>query len=342
MSLRILCLLSLTLSACGTFGISSEQRAQLVQHQEQAKRYYDGNRLPQALDQVRQGLEIDAKDYQLNYMRGYCLLRQANDPRYATTPARRRALLEEAATAFDTTLALRSESDHDPRTLLGVALLHEEMARFKLEQQKQVQEENGATDLDANERALQEVRVRELIVQRDEHLLIAERTLKLLIERGDLLLLAHKHMLNVSSLRGLEHYATSVQHGQAFLERSQAQQDAKRKQIEQTTDFATEQEAQARLNDLVAEEVLVRAQLANLHFDKGNFAQTVAELDRILTLDPTRAPDYYNRARALHKLGRNAEAYKDVQKFLATHSLPPGHASLARAHALLRELEQHQ
>ena len=53
------------------------------------------------------------------------------------------------------------------------------------------------------------------------------------------------------------------------------------------------------------------------------------------TLDPTRAPDYYNRARALFALERFAEAYKDVQKFLAREQRrgpkgnrrPTGHAA---------------
>jgi tetratricopeptide (TPR) repeat protein len=337
MSVRLSCLSLLALASCGTFGLSSEQRALLSQHQERAQLYYNGNRLPQALDQVRQGLEIEPTDYKLHTMRGYCLLRQANDPRYATTPARRRGLLEEASAAFAATLALRSPGEHGPQALLGDALLHEELGRFQLEMRKQADSEQGPGDMNEQDRALREVRLHEHDVQMKEHLLRAEHQLNLLIDRGDLLLLAHKHMLSVKALRG--DYAAAVEQGRAYLERAQAQQASRRKLYETTDAIGDEQRAQQELAELLTDEIVVRAQLANLHYDQQNYQAAATELDRILTLDPTRAADYYNRARALFELKRFDEAYKDVQKFLATHTLPSGHPTVTRAHELLRQLE---
>lgn len=332
-----LSLFALLASACGVFGLSTEDRANLADHQERASLYWSANRLPQALDQVRRGLEIDPHDYRLNSVKGYCLMRQAKDPRFASTPARRRALLDDALVAFDATLALRALDRHGPQVLLGDALLHEELARFMLEEKQQTEEESKRREINAQERALLQVRLEEYENEMARHLARAERDLQVLLTRGDTVRLAHKHMLSVKSLKG--DYAGAVEHGQKFLEQVSQEQSAKQKVFETTLQVGREERAAQELTDLVNDELTVRSQLANLHYDRERYGLAVVELDHILTMDPSRSADYYNRANALYKAGRLDDAYLDVQKFLATHSLPAGHATLVRAHEMLRKIE---
>ena len=320
------------------FGLSSEERTNLAQHQERASVYWQANHLPQALDQVRQGLEISPSDYKMNQIKGYCLLRQANDSRYATTPARRRTLLDQATAAFDTTLALRPLDEHGPQVLLGDALLHEELSRVALQEKMQAEREFGRRELNAQERALQQVRLQQCNLEMQEHLARSERNLDLLLRRGDLLLLTHKHLMNVKALRG--DYAGAVDHGQKFLERCEKAKTKQQKLFETTLQLEAEQKAAQELGSLVDDELTVRSQLANLHYDHGEFERAVTELDHILIMDPGRAVDYYNRARSLYEAKRYDEAYRDVQKFLATHELPVGHSALVRAHELLRQIEE--
>ncbi len=335
---RSYCLLLFSTVGCTLFGLSPQERADLAQHQEQAGIYWQANRLPQALDQVRQGLEIAPTDYKMNQIKGYCLLRQANDSRYATTPARRRGLLDDALAAFDATLALRPLEEHAPQMLLGDALLHEELARSVMQDKLQAEAEHQRPDLSAQERALHLVRLQEYELEMRQHLARGERDLEMLLRRGDLLLLAHKHMMNVKALRG--DYAGAVEHGQSYLERCRGAQSTQQKLYESTLQVGAEQKAAQELGGLVHDELTVRSQIANLHFDHGRFDLAASELDRILTMDPSRSSDYYNRARALNEAKRFDEAYRDVQKFLATHNLPAGHSSLVRAHELLRRLEE--
>ena len=334
---RLGLLLVLSTSACTIFGLSAEERASLAQHQERASLYYGANRLPQALDQVRQGLEIDPKDYRLNTVKGYCLLRQANDARFATTPARRRALLDDARAAFDATLALRKFEDHSPQVLLGDALLHEELARTARQGKVEAEEDLKRTGATAQDRALAEIRVQEHDLEMQQHLARAERALQQLLKRGDVLMLAHKHMMNVKALRG--DYAGAVEQGQLFLERCRSAQAQKQKLYESTLQIGSEYQAAQELNSLVDDELLVRSQLAHLHYDHGRYDLAVAELDRILQIDPSRSIDYYNRARAEFEVGKHDEAFRDLQKFLATHELPAHHPALSRAHEMLRKIE---
>jgi tetratricopeptide (TPR) repeat protein len=331
-------LLALSAAGCSVFGLSAEERQELAQHQERASIYWQANRLPQALEQVRKGLEIAPTDYKMNQIKGYCLLRQANDSRYATTPARRYGLLEDATAAFDATLALRPLDEHSPQLLLGDALLHEELARTELHEKQQAEQELARRELSAQERALVQVRLQEHDLLMRQHLARAERDLELLLRRGDLLQFAHKHMMNARALRG--DYAGAVEHGQKFLERVNKAQTEKQKVYASTTRIDDEHRAAQELGGLVADELTVRTQLANLHYDHGHFDLAIGELDRILTMDPGRSIEYYNRARSLFEVGRHDEAYRDVQKFLATHQLPAGHSALVRAHDLLRQVEE--
>jgi len=329
---------TLGVAGCGAFGLSRDDRDNLAQHQERAVLYYESYRIPQALDQVRQGLEIDGNDYKLLTVRGYCVLRQANDPAVADTPARRRALLEEAQRAFEVTMAQRPLDQHGPQALLGDALMHEELARWKRKEITGLQDEQAKADASAEDRGLRAVRLQELELQTREHLLRAERNLNILLTRGDALMLAHKHMLSLQSLRG--NYQSAVMHGNKFLDFNRKEQERVEREYRTTTTVGYEREMARALSRHVEDEITTRTQLASLHFNHDEFSAAVEQLDRVLMLAPTRAPDYYNRAVALHKLDRFDEAYRDVQKFLATHNLPAGHPTVKKAHELLRQVEQ--
>jgi tetratricopeptide (TPR) repeat protein len=221
--------------------------------------------------------------------------------------------------------------------LLGDALLHEELGRTMLQEKTRIKDEQARPELSVQERAVQEVQLQEYDLAMRQHLARATRDLDLLLKRGDLLLLTHKHMMSVKALSG--DYAGALEHGQRYLERCATAQSAKQKVYESTLQVHNEQRAALELSTLVDDELTVRAQLADLHFDHGRYDRAVTELDSILRLDPGRSADYYNRARALYELGRYDEAFNDVQRFLATHNLPAGHATLTRAHDILRKID---
>ena len=54
--------LLLLLGSCGVFGLSQEDRLSLSRYQSNAAIYWENGNLPQALDQVRRGLDLDPAD----------------------------------------------------------------------------------------------------------------------------------------------------------------------------------------------------------------------------------------------------------------------------------------
>ena len=314
------------LCSCGMLGPNSEQRQQLYFHQSNAKLYYESRHFDQALDQIQRGLAIEPDDYQLHLVKSMTLLRVAqerNDP----------AKLREAERSFDHLMTLRKVDKLEPQALLGYALMQQRLGLEQSTEAERIREELKRTAWSELERTQREAKANEHEQKAQSFMNIAERQLADLLKRGDLPDLAEYHLLQILSLQG--RLAEAIEHGHAYLKHSAKNQALHHTNIERTPSVAYESFQRKELQDLINQEIEVRALLANLHFKLGQHAEVVAELDRVLALDPTRSIDYFNRGRSLKALGKTELMRRDYQKFVATTKLPPGSAQVTDACAEL-------
>ena len=310
----------LLLASCGIFGRSAADEAALARYQRNAALYYEGGRFDQALDQARRGLEIEPEDYKLSVIRAWCLLRKSRvEPR----------VFPDALAEFERVMRMRAENRHGPQALLGYALARQKLGIHErtLAEGRREEIERGALEPDRVAAARNEMENHREAAAR--HFREAERLLGRLVQRGDLLLEAHYHLMQTSALRG--DYVATLEHGRAFLDRVRAEQERHQKNIERTYVVAFEEDQRRLLQQLIDRELEVRAFLANVHYDHRRYDLAVAELDRVLSMDPTRTNDYYHRALSLEALGRLDEARRDYEKFLATTRLPPGSRQVRHA-----------
>ena len=325
--LLLLLLLASGLASCGLFGVSSEDREALARYQRNAKLYYEGGNFGQALDQVRRGLDLAPDDYNLQYIKGWCYLRQVSrDP----------AMLRQAVEQFETVMAYRSPEDHGPQALLGYAVCQQELARQRLEQAQSLRDELARVKFDQHEVALREAQALAHENVARGYLDIAARHLQILIDRGDQLREAHRNMMQTLALAG--RYEDAVVQGHKFLARSQQEKERIDRDLERTTEVAYEQDLYQKRDRLIDVELQVHGFLANLFYKQAAYQKAVDELNAILAEDPTRSIDYYNRGLNLQALDHKEEAASDFNRFLATSKLPPGNERVAEAQRRLREL----
>lgn len=318
----------LLFASCGIFGRSAQDQVALASYQRNAALYYEGGRLDQALDQVRRGLEIDPDDYKLSVIRAWCLLRKSRvEPR----------VFSDAAAEFDRVMRMRAEDRQGPQALLGYALVHQKLGIQERVLAEGLREEieRGAAGPGRAAAARRELEHHRQAAE--QHFREAERLLGRLVRRGDLLLEAHYHLMQTSALRG--DYVATLEHGRAFLDRVRVEQERHQKNIDRTYVVAFEEDQRRLLQQLIDRELEVRAFLANVHYDHGRYDKAVAELDRVLSMDPARTNDYYHRALSLEALGRVDEARRDYEKFLATTHLPPGSRQVRHAVKAVARLE---
>lgn len=325
--LPLLALCSLGLASCGVFGLGSEKKQQLTLHQSNAQLYVDGRQYSQALDQVRRGLEIDPDDYKLNMIRSFCLLSLAQE----TNDADR---LRQASEAFDKLLTLRASDKLEPKAHLGYALVQQRLGMQQRSEADRMNDELKRSNLSDLEKSSRENKATEHQRKAESHMQTAERELQGLAASGDLPLLAHYHLLQIYALQN--RHREAIVEGTKYIELATKQQEAHRQQIEKTSSVGYEKDQRGQLQDLIDKEIEVRALLAHLHWKLGEHDLSVAQLDRVLTLDPARSVDYYNRGRSYQALNRPEEMRRDYKKFLATTKLPPGSAQVTEAYAALR------
>lgn len=326
--LLLLLLLTSSLVACGIFGLSAEEEANLTRYQRNAKTYYEGGEFERALDQIRRGLEIQPDDYRLLTISAWCMLRQSQ-----TDPRR----LQAATDAFDHLKELRPDSEQSSQARLGYGAAHGKLA-FELRQRAdQLRQDAARLKLEDTELQQSETEAAELERQSNHHFDLAEAELEKLLDSGDLLLEAHYHLMYVSVWRG--DYEGAVSHGNRYLKRVGELQASIRTELEQTIMVEYERELRIRLQNRLDAEVEVRAFLANLHFKEGHHELVVEQLDEVLLENPNRFNEYYNRARSLMTLGRIEEAKRDYERFLYSTNLPRENPQVKSALAALKEIE---
>lgn len=293
---------------CGCQTISPEEQDVLTACQRNAPIYFEGGKLEQAMIQAERGLEVEPDDYKLNAIKGAILLRASE---------RNPKLLDEATQQLEVVFDRRSPMRHEPYVLLY----------YGLAQQKQGLRNLGeAIRLEDRARRMPEKRgdlLTQAKEQRDtaaERLDTADKLLEYLLDLGALLRITHKHRLQIALQRGDDQQFESS--AKSFLKESAKEQAIVRAEVERTQTPQYEAEQYRFLRELRGEEIEVRALYADWLFDRKQLEATLAQLDRVLELDPKRSNDYYNRGRVLMALERKDAAKRDFRMFLSMSDLP--------------------
>ena len=317
------------LASCSFFGSPKQNDQDLAQHQSTASLYYEGNRYPQALDQVRKGLQIAPDDYKLLTIRAWCYLQLS-----LASPSR----LAQAAKEFERIMELRRLDSQSPQVLLGYGMCHEKIALTKRSEIVARREQLRRGKHDEAETAMATAEFSEIEASAAKHLREAEQLFTILVTRGDLLLQAQNQLMQVRALR--KNYQGSLSAGTAYMERAQTQADNIQTKLGRTTVISYEAELHKQLNNLTDKMLTVREFLANVFFELGRIEEAAAELDTVIKIDPVRTSAYFNRAKILQRLDRKSDARRDYEKFLATTRLPPGSQQFTEAVKALGKLKE--
>lgn len=316
---------ALLLLLCACSSLTSEQHEQLAGHQRNALVYFEGGRFDQAMGQIERGLAIDPDDYKLRALRGAVLLMQSGSA--LGTDHR---LLDESTALLTAVYETRSPRRHEPYLLLNYGLALQKQGRRRLGEELRLRGQASRT-LDASLAGQADVERAAAI----ELLDAAKAALAVLIERGELLRVAHNHLLQIAQDLGDE--SAFLASAAAYLVQTAKDQAAVDAEIARTREPAYEAEQMQLRANLRKEEMEVRALLAEHHYARQQYEAALAQLTRVLEIDPQRSVDYYNRGRVLLELKRPEDAKADFRKFLATTSLP---ATSDKKTLALRALDQ--
>jgi len=317
----LLPLLGTSLLSCTIFGgLSEEDQTRLDVYRKNAKQYFEeasasdrAGEYYRSLDQVDKGLAIVPHDYRLKSQRAMCYLMLGNrDPN----------VLPKAEQAFKDVMAMRTDADHDPKTLLGYGLtLHRlgyiERARAQILEDQIKLRGAGTSDSDDPEARASEHRARA-----EAYFESAELQLRKLLKKEDFLALAHRHLMNLKEHQGDR--AAAKEQGEAFLVECKKQRDHWEKKYQATTVYGYERNVVVpALEDLDRNELEVRDAMAFMCQQDRDYKQAIKHLDRMLEMQPNRPIYYYNRGDCYRALGVDAAAKRDFRKFLGTTALPP-------------------
>jgi|GEM_PF-6948158 len=297
---------ALLLCSCHT--ITTEDQATLTACQRNAPIYFEGGKLEQAMIQAERGLEIAPDDYKLNAIKGAIMLRASE---------RNSKLLDRATAQLAEVYDRRSPMRHEPYVLLYYGLAQQKQGLRNLGEAIRLE---GRARRSADKRAEFTAQAKEQRALANSCLEQADDVLSDLLDLGALLRIAHKHRLQIALQRGDEQkFEVSAE---AFLKESASEQAFVRSEVERTQATKYEAERYAYLLELRSEEVEVRALYADWLFDRNQLEGTLAQLNRVLELDPKRSNDYYNRGRVLMALERKDAAKRDFRMFLSMSNLP--------------------
>jgi tetratricopeptide (TPR) repeat protein len=310
---------------------SSTPREAADSFYERANTYYMGKDYARAEDQIAKGLQIDPDHYHLNVLKGLIILRRAKDePGY----------YQQAIPVFEKVRSLRRDDRHFHEAFLGLGEAHHGLYQAYRKQAETLGKEAAAE-------GLTEEKKRELLARVDEtqrlfreHLTEAERQYEKVLDSEDMgVMLAHERLAVVlvdkaRDLQGAERKAClkrAIEHADKMLaDNAQRQKQYEQTQAEQTDPFR-ENLARRQYRDLQQRERAFRALVSNILYDTGDYAGAKAHLDRVLTIDPNSAADYYNRARC-------SRARRDLEHFLRLTDRPFESHEVREANQMLQEL----
>ena len=306
--------LALSVLLCACSSLSSDQERSLATYQQNAALYFERGLWNQAMIQIERGLELEPDDYKLSSMKGGILLlasggAQGTDHRQ----------LDEATALLARLYEERSLSRHEPHLLLNFARAQQKQGLRHLGEALRLEGQAQRTNVGAEQRQLgEQARTQRQLA--GERLQQADDLLAELVQRGEMLRLAHNHRLQIALQRGDD--AGFERETKAYFALSTEAQRLTKKRIEDTPNLDFEREQSAMLRQLVDEEIQVRSLAAEFYFARRNFTEALVHLDRAVEADPRRFAAYYNRGRVLLELGRLEAAKADFRRFLADPAIP--------------------
>jgi tetratricopeptide (TPR) repeat protein len=325
---RILLVTLCVAPACGVFR-DSERDKRLATYQQNAASYYEGKRYDQAEDQVQRGLELEPANYKLNLILAMLYLQKGQADHGHLEPAKEQ---------FEKTFALRSSSRLDTRSYLGYGLVNQKLATVRRAEASRLRKEASTGLLPREEAGRRLARAGELETMAAAELEEAKRSFERLIAAGDQVRTAHYQMVQVATLMGRT--AEAMQHGAQFLDLAQERRAQIELALQRSFNAPAEALMREELKEMKANELEIRGLLANLAFDHGEHRTAVVHLDRILELDPTRSPDYFNRARCHFAMKNMTAARNDLEVFLRQTPLSFESAQVKEANDMLRTIER--
>ncbi len=324
-TLQLVLLSALLPVACSP--LSQEEKNQLAECQQNAATYWGGGMLDQCLGMAEKGLEIDPEDYKLSTLKGMVWLRQASDDRY--TDEQEGRLLQKAEEQLATVYEWRSPSRHEGFLLLGYGMALQ--ARGIRRMQDAIRDRDAARSLGERAKGHAErlERAEEAEAEGRETLGRARSVFDVLIERGDLMMLAHYHLMQVAA--GLDQPDLVLTHGNQYLDAVRRFQEVNQSRIEASSTATFERELRKEQDRIRSQELDVRVFLAKTLYDQKNYAAAVVHLDAVLAANPSRTTDYFNRGRCLRELGQSDRAREDFRRFVATSNLPASNPRMVEA-----------
>lgn len=334
-TLRIVLLSAFLPIACTS--LSQEEKNQLVLCQQNAATYWGGGMLDQCLGMAEKGLAIDPEDYKLSTLKGMVWLRQATDDRF--TEEQKLRLLQKAEEQLSTVYGWRSATRHEGFLLLGYGMALQ--ARGIRRMQDAIRGRDAARSLGERAKGHAErlEQATEAEAEGREILARARSVFDVLIERGDLMMLAHYHLMQVAA--GLDQADLVLSHGNQYLEAVRRFQEVNQSRIEASSTATFERELRKEQDRIRSQELDVRVFLAKTLYDRAktltdpdkrsDFEKAVVHLDAVLAANPSRTTDYFNRGRCLRELGRTDQAREDFRRFVATSNLPASNPRMIEA-----------
>ncbi|HET6203678.1 MAG TPA: tetratricopeptide repeat protein [Planctomycetota bacterium] len=320
---RLVSLLFLLLPGCaGLFPLSSQQRRALDLHRQNAEYWYDAGDLNRAQQQARQALEIDPADREILLLLGWIHLKKGTrDDVYEAERYLSRVVggglfrKRWYKATLGLGLALRRQGDY-----LRDAADRVERGDIRLDAAKDPAREAERMRRRAEEKVAGAIELLEETVAfnpKDPHPLALDNLQQLHALHGDA--------------------EASLANGRRFVEQARVSRLFWSRKLEQPELSAEDERiARARLAENLAREVESRGLAANVLFKQGRFAEAAVELDALLSLDPERTDEYFNRARCRAELGRKEGAVADMEEFLRRTSLSFDAPQVLRAYDLIR------
>jgi tetratricopeptide (TPR) repeat protein len=300
---------ALFLLLCACTSLASDEQKQLADHQRNALLFFDGGRLDQAMGQVERGLELAPGDYKLNSLKGgILLLRSGND----------RKRLDEATAVLAEQFDARPLSRHEPHLLLNYALAQQKQGLRHLGEAVRLEGQVARVPAAEVETLRQQAAAER--EQATTSLRTANDLLGELVQRGELLRVAHNHRMQIALQLGDEKAFRAE--AELYFEQARRAELATKERIEKAKNVDFENAQLRVLKDLHDEEIGVRTLVAEFLYARKQHQDALVHLNRVLELDPRRFVDYFNRGKVLLELGRIDEAKSDFRRFLADPTVP--------------------
>ena len=258
---------------CACTSLSTEERDALALHQRNAKHYWEGGRLDQAMGQIEKGLELEPDDYSLNVLKGVILLKTS-----ASSQGTDHRRLDEATALLAKIYDERAANRHEPSLLLSHGLALQKQGRRHLGEALRLR---GEATRSLTPVPLQEEAERHEAAAK-EQLEAAAEVLGVLLDRGELVRLTRYHLLLIAQDRKDD--VAFAEHAKKYLEQMDKEQEFVKKQTEKTLQLGFEHERAKDLRTLKTEEMEVRGLLAEHHYTRKQFKEAQAMLDKVLEI----------------------------------------------------------